>query len=106
MLLWQAGLLVQNPPSGWPTQAPAVQLCPLMHTMPQPPQLLVSVLVLTSQPSMGFLLQSAKPELQERMAQAPDTQPGVSLLGLHTSLQVPQLLGSVEVFVQIPLHDT
>src|ERR1700730_72158 len=32
-------------------QAPPLQICPLMHAMPHPPQLWVSVFVLTSQPS-------------------------------------------------------
>jgi hypothetical protein len=65
MLLAQAALLEQNPPIGTPMQAPLLQLCPLMHTIPHAPQLWVSVFVLTSQPSAGLPLQSWKPELQD-----------------------------------------
>ena len=105
MLLAQAGLLVQNPPFGTPTQALLVQLCPLMHTTPHPPQLLTSVFVLTSQPSALLLLQSAKPELQDWTAQAPPWQLAVPLGIEQTVPQVPQLLGSLWTFVQTPLHN-
>jgi len=97
-LLAQAALLLQAPPSGWPAQAPLLQVCPLTQAMPHPPQLLASVLVLTSQPSAGLPLQSLKPELQDWMPQTPCWQPAVSLLVRHTLPQAPQLLGSVASF--------
>jgi hypothetical protein len=33
------------PPLPPPEQAPALQLCPLLHSLPQPPQFLLSLLV-------------------------------------------------------------
>ena len=38
----------------------SMQLCPAAHTIPQPPQWLESVIVLTSQPSLSVPLQSAR----------------------------------------------
>jgi hypothetical protein len=53
----------------WPAghddvQVPFTHVWPEAHAFPQVPQLFASVLVLISQPSAGFLLQSAKPALQ------------------------------------------
>jgi hypothetical protein len=102
MLLAQAGLLVQNPPFGTPTQAPLLQLCPLVHAWPHAPQLLVSVFVLTSQPSAGLPLQSWKPALQVWTAQAPSWQAGVPLGTEQTAPHPPQLLASVFVLTSQP----
>jgi len=62
-------------------QAPPLQICPLMHAMPHPPQLWVSVFVLTSQPSALLPLQSWKPGLQVPMAQPPWAHMAVALGG-------------------------
>jgi hypothetical protein len=104
-LLAQAALLPQGPPTGWPTQTLAVQ-SPLMHTLPHAPQLPGSVLVLVSQPSEALPLQSLKPELQEKMLQAPATQAAEPLLTMQTFPQAPQLLGSVCSFTQEAPHST
>jgi len=56
---------------GAAVQAPLLQIWPPLHLTPHPPQLLASVLVLTSQPSAKFLLQSAKPGLHTATEQAP-----------------------------------
>jgi len=85
---------------------PPLQVCPLRQAMPQPPQFLGSLFVLISQPSIGLLLQSLKPGLQDWMAQAPDWQAGVALLTEQTMPQPPQFLVSVWVFTQAPLHST
>jgi hypothetical protein len=53
-LLAQPALPVQVVPSPPPTQAPLLQVCPLMHALPQTPQLRALLLRLTSQPSAGF----------------------------------------------------
>src|SRR5579883_1169597 len=66
------------------------------QTLPQPPQLLLSVLVFTSQPLVCLLLsQSAKPGLQAPL-HPPEEQVGVMMLLFEQSVpQAPQLFGSV-----------
>jgi hypothetical protein len=76
-----------------------------MHTMAQPPQLLGSLLVLTSQPFAGLRSQSANPGLQDS-TQLPCAQLGVALLLEQATPQAPQLLGSVCSFTHAPLHNT
>ena len=65
--------------------------------MPQPPQLLALVLMLTSHPSDIMLLQSAKPVLQLLM-QPPDTQVAVALAAAVQSLFVQQLALRMQLF--------
>ena len=52
------------------TQVPLLQNCAPGQTLPQTPQLFLSVLVLISQPSVSFMLQSPNPALQAPMLHA------------------------------------
>jgi hypothetical protein len=63
--------------------------------VPQPPQLLTSVLMLTSQPSLGLLLQSRKPGLQLAITQLRAEHIGTALESEQTLPQPPQLLTSL-----------
>jgi hypothetical protein len=85
-------------------QTPALQVEPLVQTTAQPPQLLGSLLVLISQPSVALRLQSAKPGLQDSK-QLPCAQVGVALLLEQATLQAPQLLGSVCSFTHVVPHN-
>jgi hypothetical protein len=87
------------------THAPApLQDWPDAQAAPQLPQLFVSLLVLTSQPSAGFLLQSAKPALHDVMAQLDALHVAVALAKLHAAPHDPQFLESVCRLVQAPLQ--
>jgi hypothetical protein len=72
------------------------------HAVPQPPQFAGSVSVLTSQPSAGARLQSAKPASQAATVQLPPTQPGVPFATLHASPQPPQFAASTSVLTSHP----
>src|SRR4051812_20959389 len=48
-----------------PPAQPAVAFAGAMHTLPHLPQLFTSVAIAVSQPSMGFIVQCAKPIMQE-----------------------------------------
>jgi hypothetical protein len=74
------------------------------HALPQAPQLPVLVLVFTSQPSLGLLLQSRKPALHTK-EHPPAAHTAEAFAGaLQTVPQAPQLRGSVWVLVQLPAH--
>jgi hypothetical protein len=75
---------------------------PPWQTVPQAPQLLLSVSVGTSQPSAGLPLQFAKPALHEPMAQPPELHAGVALGAVHAMPHAPQLLVSVRTFTSQP----
>jgi len=73
------------------------------HTLLHLPQWAVSVWVLTSQPSTGFMLQSAKPAVQVK-PHVPRVQVRVALGGVgHTLLQRPQWEGLLLRSVSQPL---
>lgn len=85
-------------------QAPFAQVAVALgseHTRPQAPQFLGSAARLVSQPSAGFWLQSAKPELQVPMVHTPATHLVVALGSEQTRPQAPQLLGSVLTLTQV-----
>ena len=94
----------------WPSAPPVAtqklfwQVCPVPHLLPQEPQLLESLVVLTSQPSAALTLQSANPGLHEPMPQTPALQIGVPLLAVHAWLQEPQLPMSELVLTHTPLQ--
>ena len=80
----------------------------LEHTMPQPPQLAMSVPLAVSQPSLSLLLlQSEKPAMQAPL-QTPAAQVGMGTLfmeqacGAAMVLQPPQLAGSTVVLISQP----
>jgi hypothetical protein len=83
-------------------QSPDEQLFPAPHAFPQPPQLLLSVLVLTQAPphKLGVEPEHVMPhEPPEHVAEpVPELGPG------QTLPQLPQLLGSVLVVTQAPPH--
>ncbi len=77
------------------------------HTWPQAaaavvPQLDVFEAMLTSQPSTGLWLQSAKPALQVPMAQRPLAQVAPALANWQRLPQVPQFMTSVVVAISQP----
>jgi hypothetical protein len=74
----------------------------VLQTFVQLPQAVTLVLVLTSQPSAAFLLQSPNPGAHV-MPQTPAVQVGVPFVPLHTVLQVPQWFALVFKFVSQPL---
>jgi len=84
------------------THTPAEQSWPAAQTLPQAPQLLVSLLRLRSQPLLATPSQLAKPALQLAMVHAPAEQPAVALAREHTVLHAPQLVGLVLVLVSQP----
>jgi hypothetical protein len=73
------------------------------QTLPHPPQLLVSVAVLTSQPFAGFPSQSAKPGLHAATVQALLEHPAVPFAMTHVWPQAPQSFGSFWVLISQPL---
>src|SRR5678815_3039198 len=73
-----------------PTQPAMLTLAP-MHWWPQLPQFIGSVATSCSQPSLGSLLQSAKPTLQESILQVP-SHLGTALSTAHTIPQLPQFI--------------
>jgi hypothetical protein len=95
----------------WPgghcvVQVPLTQLVPLGQAWPQAPQLLGSFVRLISQPLAALVSQSAKPALQLAITQLPPEHAMVALGAVQTRPQAPQLLTSVPVFTQVPLHTT
>jgi hypothetical protein len=73
-----------------------------LQLAPQAPQFVLLVWVLTSQPSAGLLLQSAKPVLQVN-PHAPLVQVAVALAGAgHALLHAPQWLGVERVSTSQP----
>jgi hypothetical protein len=77
-----------------PVQAPAVQVCPLVHLVPQVPQLFASVLVSTQAPP-----QAVCPAVPQTQAPAVQVWPVPQVLP-----QVPQFFASVLASVQAPLQ--
>jgi hypothetical protein len=108
-LVSQPASLLQsaNPAVQAPTvQAPAVQAGVALgrsQTEPQAPQL-VTRARLTSQPSAALPLQSAKPSLQDAMAQAPVVHTGVALARAQALPQAPQWETSPPGVVSQPLE--
>jgi len=84
-----------------PDEQPAVPFA-AAQVNPHPPQLLVSLLVPTSQPSPGIPLQLAKPLLQPEIVQVPDVQPGVPFGAAQVVPHPPQLFGSLVVAASQP----
>src|SRR4051812_27809851 len=73
------------------------------QAIPQPLQLLTSLVVLVSQPSAAPFMQSANPRLQIPMPHVEPAQAGRPLAtGPHTMLHAPQLLGSLSMAVSQP----
>jgi len=106
LLLTHAPLQLWKPELQTNPQMPLVQVglpLAMVHMEPQPPQFARLVLVLTSHPSVGSLLQSEKPGLHESTAQAPLTHAAVPLATLQTFPQAPQLLALVLVLTSHPL---
>jgi hypothetical protein len=66
------------------------------------PQLATSVATLVSQPSVGSLLQSRKPEVHAPMVHTPDTHVDAALAKRQRLLHAPQLFASVAVEVSQP----
>src|SRR6185312_12662538 len=91
-------LLVQDVVETWSAAPPQV----VRQAVPQPPQLLLSLMVLTSQPSATVPLQLAKPVLQPATVQLPTEQPAVPLGTKHWWPQLPQSLGLVSMLTSHP----
>jgi hypothetical protein len=83
------------------TQAPPAQRVPAAQTTPQPPQLVLE-LVLVSQPSATIALQFAKPGLQVPTVHRPAAQPATAFGTLHALPHAPQAVGVVLVFTSQP----
>jgi hypothetical protein len=79
----------------------AVPLVPL-HTVPQAPQLVTSVLMFFSQPFAIEPSQLAKPELQLAITHVPFEQAPTPLATLQLVPQAPQLFTLVEVLTSQP----
>jgi len=73
-----------------------------VQVLPQVPQFPTLVCVLTSQPSVGELLQSPKPVLQLPMVHMPPEHAGVPFATVHTLPQAPQLPTLVPVLISQP----
>jgi hypothetical protein len=72
--------------------------CGKVHTWPQPPQLFGSLPVSTSHPVAAILSQSAKPDVQDEVAQLDPVHEDVAWAKMHTLPQPPQLLWSLVEF--------
>src|SRR5579871_3819960 len=87
------------------THLPAMQaacaFCRL-QTLPHAPQLLTSVAMLTSQPSLRLWLQSAKPMLQPVSTHVPPLQATIAFCAAHALPHTPQFIGSVERLASHP----
>jgi hypothetical protein len=82
-------------PGNWvQLHCPLLQARPWGQTMPQPPQLALSVSKEVSQPVAGLESQSAKPGAQLPMAQWPALQVGVPFGVVQAMPQAPQWLTS------------
>ena len=75
----------------------------VLQALPHEPQFAVDVVVLVSQPFDATWSQSWKPELQLAIVHCPALQVGVALGRVQTSLQPPQLVGSVFVLTLQPV---
>jgi hypothetical protein len=75
----------------------------VVQMVPHVPQLFVAVCVLTSQPSLGSLLQSPQPLAHETIAHCPALHDSVALFCEHCFLHAPQLFGSPSVFTSQPV---
>ncbi len=73
------------------------------QSVPQAPQFVALVWRLTSQPSVGSRLQSAKPAVQLPTPHVPATHAAVALGSEHTRPQPPQFRASVCTFASQPL---
>lgn len=71
---------------------------------PHPPQLFTSAAVSTSQPSVGFPLQSAKPALHDAIEHLLSVQAARACASVHAFPQLPQLAGSPESDTHAPLQ--
>ena len=78
------------------THTPAEHAWPPGHTLPQAPQLLLSVLTLISQPFVAIASQLRKPALQAPRPQAPVVHVDAALAKEQRTPQPPQLFTSVE----------
>jgi hypothetical protein len=78
--------------------------CGVLHTFPHAPQLLGSLIVLTSHPVDAFWSQSANPVLQAATTQCDALHAAVACVRLHAVPQMPQLLGSLARSAQVPLQ--
>src|SRR5262249_43174737 len=67
-----------------------------------PPQLRISETTLVSQPSMGFMLQSAKPIRHAPTPQAPLAHTGMAFFAMHPLPQAPQFFTSCDRSAQAP----
>lgn len=85
-------------------QAPLVHVVTALastHASPQAPQLVALVWVLVSHPLAAIPSQSPWPDAQRTTVHAPPEHPAVAVFArAHAFPQVPQLLGSTEVFAQ------
>jgi len=81
---------------------PAEHTVPLGQTVPQAPQLVLLVLVLTSQPLAALPSQSAKPVAQAASVQAPALQVVVALGNTQARPHPPQWVALVVVSVSQP----
>jgi hypothetical protein len=88
----------------FPAEHVAEPLGRLLQTRPHWPQLLRLFWVFVSHPLLALRSQSANPALQATTVQSPATHDSVPLFWVQTAAQAPQLLGSEEVFVQVPPH--
>jgi hypothetical protein len=83
-------------------QMPAVQLVPIAQTLPQPPQLFLSVWVSTSQPFAALLSQLAIGALHMGSLHLPPTHPSTPPVMLHGCPQAPQFPTFVLVSISQP----
>ena len=83
-------------------QTPPEQRDPPTHTVPQAPQLALSVRVSTSQPLAATRSQSAKPGEQAAIVQPPDEQAAVALGSAQARPQTPQFATAVWRFISQP----
>ncbi len=73
-----------------------------VHTLPHAPQFETFAVVLVSQPSAGFALQSANPGSQAPNVQTPATHDSAAFGRLHAVPQPPQFASEPAVFVSHP----
>jgi len=87
-----------------PPAQTAVAPGPEGHTLPQPPQCAASEARVTSQPSEGSPLQSARPARQLCTRQMPPRQIALAPGSAQAVPHAPQFATSVSVSVQVPSH--
>ena len=103
----KASSIFQYPSRPWArfaVQTPRLQVSPRAQEAPQAPQFAASVFLLISQPSVWLWLQSRYPALQEVKKQPPPEQPAEPCGKVQVWPQVPQLLGSNDVLVHMPVQ--